>query len=354
MTQNITNSINNAYEAYDEFVDMSLILTSYFINNIMQIIFARIRRKVVELFTFEQIINFILFFVVLDVYFTWKFDYCKRTYPDSANDRIYRLKDAFSEKILNSCTSSAIIICFQWSRVIMILSLSKTFGPMIEIIKAMIKELMVFAVMFSLVFTMFMFTGKILFFELNEFSSFEYTAQYLFYAALGNFSFSTFDADMVVNKYVGYGFIVMYVVFTNITLLNFLIAILSVVFTNITLLNFLIAILSDIYSILKLKSSVLYYQQIVRVRQIHDYDKHYSSLVSASPPFNLIIVPFIPLIILFKSERLNDVLLYICYLPVLAIGMITFIITSFIHIPFAYISLLIRQLRIFMNNSLTS
>ena len=164
LSKDITNSINNAYEAYDDFVGMSLILTSYFINNIMQIIFARIRRKVVELFTVEQIINLILLYVVLDVYFMWKFDYCKRTYPDSANDRIYRLKDAFSEKILNSCTSSAIIICFQWSRVIMILSLSKTFGPMIEIIKAMIKELMVFAVMFSLVFTMFMFTGKILFF----------------------------------------------------------------------------------------------------------------------------------------------------------------------------------------------
>ena len=96
-------------------------------------------------------------------------------------------------------------------------------------------------------------------------------------------------------------------------------------------------------------SNVMYYRQIVRVRQIHDYDKHYSSLVSASPPFNLLIVPFVPFLLLLKSEKLNSILLYVCYLPVMLIGFSMFMLASFIHLPFAYILLVIHQFKIVIN-----
>ena len=147
-----------------------------------------------------------------------------------------RLYAALNEGLVSPILLFSIIVYFQWSRVTMILSLSKTFGPMIEMISAMIKELFVFTLLFFLIFLIFLFTGKILFFQLNEFSTFNLAAQYLFYAILGGFSFETFNANMVISKYIGYAFIILYVVFTNITLLNFL-----------------IAILSDIYAILKEK-----------------------------------------------------------------------------------------------------
>ena len=147
-----------------------------------------------------------------------------------------RLYAALNEGPVSPILLFSLIVYFQWSRVTMILRLSKTFGPMIEIISAMIKELFVFTLLFFLIFLIFLFTGKILFFQINEFSTYNLAAQYLFYAILGGFSFETFNANMVISKYIGYAFIILYVVFTNITLLNFL-----------------IAILSDIYAILKQK-----------------------------------------------------------------------------------------------------
>ena len=182
LNKQLNSKMNDAYDSYNEFTNLSIFLISYFINNIFQIIFAKLQRKIVEIFTYEQIANFILFFVVLNQYFKWKFDYSQRTYSNTSNVRMQRLSDAFSEGYLNCCTSSSIMILLLWSRVTMVLRLSKIFGPMIEIVGAMIKELMVFAVLFGLVFSMFMFTGKILFFQLDEFNSFNLTAQYLFYA----------------------------------------------------------------------------------------------------------------------------------------------------------------------------
>ena len=92
-------------------------------------------------------------------------------------------------------------------------------------------------------------------------------------------------------------------------------------------------------------SNVLYYKQIIKVRQVHDYSKYYSSLVSAPPPFNILILPFIPFIIYLKSEKLNTILMYLWYQPVLVLGITVFIATSIIHLPFAYIMLIIRQFK---------
>ena len=95
----------------------------------------------------------------------------------------------------------------------------------------------------------------------------------------------------------------------------------------------------------KKNSNVLYYKQIIKVRQVHDYDKYYSSLVSAPPPFNILILPFVPFIIFLKNEKLNAALMYLWYLPVFILGVTVFIATSMIHLPFAYIALVIRQFK---------
>ena len=179
---------------------------------------------------------------------------------------------------------------------------------------------------------MFLFTGTILFSRLNDFETFEAAAKYLFNASLGTFSFETFDGTMAVSNYFGYGFIILYVVFSNITLLNFL-----------------IAILSDIYGILKQKSSILYYQQIIKVRQAHDFNKYYSSLVWSPSPLNILIIPFIPFIVFCKSEKLNNILLYICYFPVMVVGILIFITMSFMHLPFSYLVFVKYQLQMLIS-----
>ena len=331
----ISSKMIDSYSTYDNFTTLTLLLTSYFINSLMEITFAKVRRKIVEIVKFEYILNFILFILVIYQYFRWNYDFWKRTYSDTSNTKMYRLYDSFNEGILNSWTMPAIVIWLLWIKATLVLSLSKIFGPMIEMISTMIKELAIFAFLFTLIFCIFLFTGKILFFQLDDFSTFSSWSQYLFNASLGTFSFDTFNADMIVSKYVGYIFIVLFVVLMNITLLNFL-----------------IAILSGIYDILKLKSIALYYHQIIRVRQIHDHDKYYSSLVATAPPFNLLIAPFAPFIILLKSEKLNNILMYICYAPVCFIGTTTFILLSILYIPFAYFILIIHQSKLIISKGI--
>ena len=266
------------------------------------------------------------------IFLKWKWDISKRIYTESDHTKNYRLHDALYKGSISPILMLSIIIFIQWSRVTLVLRLSRTFGPMVEIIIAMIKELFVFGFLYLLIFSMFLFTGTILFFRLNDFNTFEAAAKYLFNASLGTFSFETFDGTMAVSNYIGYGFIILYVVFSNITLLNFL-----------------IAILSDIYGILKQKSSILYYQQIIKVRQAHDFNKYFSSLVWSPPPLNIIIIPFIPFIVFCKSEKLNNILLYICYFPVMVVGILIFITMSFMHLPFSYLVFVKYQLQMLVS-----
>jgi len=67
----------------------------------------------------------------------------------------------------------------------------------------------------------------------------------------------------------------------------------------------------------------------------------------------LILVPFIPFYIFFKSKQLNNFILRVEYLLTLAIVMTVFMIISFIAIPFAYFKVLMIKIRI-VNLKLTS
>ena len=83
--------------------------------------------------------------------------------------------------------------------------------------------------------------------------------------------------------------------------------------TAIALINFLIGVISDVYSKLSTISIGLYLKNLINLRHILENDMHYSSLVSAIPPFNFVIMIFCPFIIWFQSPKLNKVLLHYNY-----------------------------------------
>ena len=73
----------------------------------------------------------------------------------------------------------------------------------------------------------------------------------------------------------------------------------------VTLLNFVIAILSNTYTILTEKSNAIYLQQIIILNQTMGFDKKIGAIVCAPVGLNLFFLPFIPIIYLFKSKKLN-------------------------------------------------
>jgi hypothetical protein len=172
----------------------------------------------------------------------------------------------------------------------------------------------------------------VLFFNLPEFRENLRGTLYLFSAVLGEFDFSIFEADeSLLEKDFGY-------VFLNIFLLV----------TNIVLINFLIAILSNKYTTMERKSKVIYLQHILLMKQIQSDNQYYSSLVSFFVPLNVILLPIAPFVIFCKSKQLNKVLMYFCYIPMMIVGTIIFFLTSFVLIPFAQLVLVYTQIKQFI------
>ena len=85
------------------------------------------------------------------------------------------------------------------------------------------------------------------------------------------------------------------------------------------------------------KKRILYNKKIITIKQIQGEDKYYSSLVSSFVPLNFLMLPFVPFIVIFKSEKLNHILMYACYAPMVAIGTIFFVVGNLVLLPFAYL-----------------
>lgn len=69
---------------------------------------------------------------------------------------------------------------------------------------------------------------------------------------------------------------------------------LLMVITNITLLNFVIAILSNTYTVLTEQGAGIYLRFVLTQNKLTGYNKHFSSLISALPGFDIFFLPFLP------------------------------------------------------------
>jgi hypothetical protein len=63
---------------------------------------------------------------------------------------------------------------------------------------------------------------------------------------------------------------------------------------GVVLLNLIIAILANTFNIFEPKSLALYYDGIIEAIPMYKYNKTYSALNCAFPPFNCLMVPFLP------------------------------------------------------------
>ena len=108
------------------------------------------------------------------------------------------------------------------------------------------------------------------------------------------------------------------------------------IFTMIMLLNFLIAILLNIYSVLNDVKNGLYLRKVLYLRQRYNYDRYYSAILYATPPLNLVAFFLMPVVIYCKSRKLNRILLICQYSLIGLFSIVLFFIVSLIMMPFAY------------------
>ena len=120
---------------------------------------------------------------------------------------------------------------------------------------------------------------------------------------------------------------------------------------GIMLLNLIIAIMSNTYEELKNNSFGLYYDGIIEAMPVFKNDRRYGALIATVPPFNLLVVFFMPFFIACQDEKLleyvNDFLQKIFFFPIAILGMIAITVFNLVMLPFAFLYALAHKCILF-------
>ena len=97
----------------------------------------------------------------------------------------------------------------------------------------------------------------------------------------------------------------------------------------------------------------LFLSKILSAREQLESDEHYGAFMSAIVPFNVFVIPFIPIGYLMnrsnKLQLLNKTLMLMQYLCLMTIFFIVFILVSIMLIPLAHIKSVIYKIRAISN-----
>ena len=214
----------------------------------------------------------------------------------------------------------AIMACL-WIAVLFTLTMSRTFGPLIFIFIAMMKDVAVFIIIFMLQLMVFACIGNILFINLEgRYDTFGYCLLTLYQASLGEFNYEEFDIFLETRRIIGKVYLTIYLLLS---------AILAI--------NLLIAILSTTYAILWEQSAPLFYIENIQQRPLYKYSKRYGSLVSSFFPY-YIFIPFVaPLLFMKNKIQINMLILHFEFIPIFLILYILFLSISLLLLPFCYL-----------------
>jgi len=104
--------------------------------------------------------------------------------------------------------------------------------------------------------------------------------------------------------------------------------------------NLVIAVLSETYLRLASQKLGLFYDGVIEVIHAYKYKKYYGALIAAVPPFNLLVLPFLPFFVLTKHKKrlrcINNSLTTIIFMPFACIAAVIFAVGNFLFAPVAY------------------
>lgn len=89
---------------------------------------------------------------------------------------------------------------------------------------------------------------------------------------------------------------------------------------------------------------------IIKLKNSASFDKIYSSVTITFFPISIILLPFIPAVIAFKSERLNDFILKIQYTIMMLLYAFLAVFLSIPILPLLYAKSVVNAIYIAMNN----
>jgi len=148
----------------------------------------------------------------------------------------------------------------------------------------------------------------------------------LFYASFGDFSFNEVE-NAEQGQYFGITFMVLFLIF-NIGLM----------------MSLFIAIITVLFDALAGNRHIYFMLETLKVRPQTEANKEYSALISLPIPFNALNFLFTPFLLTSKNpERLNVMILFIGYAPILLVSTILFIAYNIALLPLTYVKLVFHK-----------
>ena len=226
----------------------------------------------------------------------------------------------------------AIMVIILWTRFLLMLQLTRTFGPMLRILLNMAGDVLRFLVIQSVLLIMVTSVAALLFSDLETYTEFFDVIFIMFGTGMGNYDldvFSQLSFDPVLGKF----FIL-----------------LTLILNNIILINFVIAIQADTYSKLSDESLGIYYDGIIARIPIYEDDERYGGLIVGTPPSSLFAIFMIPFYWFVKDEkklkRINDYFTKGMFLPVSIIITLGFMAINILLLPFAYVVAIKKKIQL--------
>ena len=210
----------------------------------------------------------------------------------------------------------------------------KAFGPIVQIIIKMITKCFVFLILSLMFLFAFTLMGFILFYDINEFSSIFYSFNTMYQSIFGGFDFTIYTKSNVTKEYYGRIFMCLF-------LLGFAVLVM----------NFLIAILSEVYSYNAKIANALHKKEIVKLRALYEPHKHYYCLVKAPIFINFYMILVAPFVIIWKSEKLNKVVILFQYLIVFVFIQIGIFINLIVILPIFVVFIVYRKISYIFSKS---
>lgn len=119
---------------------------------------------------------------------------------------------------------------------------------------------------------------------------------------------------------------------------------------NILLLSFLVAMFINRYKFVYRNLDALRRMNIIKLKNSASFDKTYSAVTVTFFPISIVLLPFIPAVIAFKSERLNDFILKMQYTIMMLMYCVLAVILSAPILPLLYFKSIINAIYIALNN----
>ena len=119
---------------------------------------------------------------------------------------------------------------------------------------------------------------------------------------------------------------------------------------NILLLSFLVAMFINRYKVVFKNLDALRRMNIIKLKNSSSFDKVIGGVSITFFPISVILLPFIPAVVLAKSERLNDFILKMQYAILIVFYCLIAIILSLPILPLLYFKVIFNSIYIAMNN----